>query len=165
MHLRHRRFPRMQAEVIRDHILSVSGSLGTNTYGPSIPIGNRKKPFKDTPDNGTGPSRVSALPPPSGPQDLRPDGQYAKYRSSRRQHDTKQHCVHAERAICVRASGTLYTAGAEGVRGGPGLQIESVYRIALLRRPPWKTQIPASSVDGRGQADFRARCERTTKFR
>ena len=40
----------MEAEVIRDHMLSVSGSLLTNTYGPSTPIGNRKQPFNDTPD-------------------------------------------------------------------------------------------------------------------
>ena len=41
---------RMEAEVIRDHILSVSGALRTNTYGPSIPIGSRKTAFKDTPE-------------------------------------------------------------------------------------------------------------------
>ncbi len=49
-YLWHRRPLRMEAEVIRDHILSVSGSLRTNMYGPSTPIGNRKQPFKDTPD-------------------------------------------------------------------------------------------------------------------
>ena len=41
---------RMEAEVMRDHILSVSGSMRTNLYGPSILIGNRKRLFKDTPD-------------------------------------------------------------------------------------------------------------------
>ena len=40
----------MEAEIIRDHMLSVSGALRTGLYGPSIPIGNRKNPFKDTPD-------------------------------------------------------------------------------------------------------------------
>ena len=49
-YLWHRRPLRMEAEVIRDHILSVSGSLRTNIYGPSTPIGNRKESFKDTPD-------------------------------------------------------------------------------------------------------------------
>ncbi len=49
-YLWHRRPLRMEAEVIRDHMLSVSGALRTNMYGPSIPIGSRKEPFKDTPD-------------------------------------------------------------------------------------------------------------------
>ena len=49
-YLWHRRALRMEAEVIRDHMLSVSGALLNDLYGPSIPIGNRKKPFKDTPD-------------------------------------------------------------------------------------------------------------------
>ena len=60
-YLWHRRPLRMEAEVIRDHMLSVSGSLRTNLYGPSIPVGTRKEtskkevhimpgPFKDTPD-------------------------------------------------------------------------------------------------------------------
>ena len=41
---------RMEAEVIRDHILSVSGALRTGLYRPSIPIGSRETPFKDTQD-------------------------------------------------------------------------------------------------------------------
>ena len=49
-YLWHRRPVRMEAEIIRDHMLSVSGALRTDLYGPSIPIGNRKNPFKDTPD-------------------------------------------------------------------------------------------------------------------
>ena len=49
-YLWHRRPLRMEAEVIRDHLLSVSGALRTNLYGPSTPIGSRKEPFKDTPD-------------------------------------------------------------------------------------------------------------------
>ena len=49
-YLWHRRPLRMEAEVIRDHLLSVSGALRTNMYGPSTPIGSRKESFKDTPD-------------------------------------------------------------------------------------------------------------------
>ena len=41
---------RMEAEIIRDSLLAVAGSLSTTAYGPSIPVGSRKKPFKDTPD-------------------------------------------------------------------------------------------------------------------
>ncbi len=48
-YLWHRMPMRMEAEVIRDHMLSVSGGLRTDLYGPSIPIGSRKSSFKDTP--------------------------------------------------------------------------------------------------------------------
>ena len=49
-YLWHRRPLRMEAEIIRDHLLSVSGALRTNMHGPSTPIGSPKEPFKDTPD-------------------------------------------------------------------------------------------------------------------
>ena len=49
-YLWHRRPLRMDSEIIRDHMLNVSGGLRMNMYGPSIPIGDRKKPFQDTPD-------------------------------------------------------------------------------------------------------------------
>ena len=49
-YLWHRRPVRMESEIIRDHMLSVSGALRPDLYGPSIPIGNRKNPFQDTPD-------------------------------------------------------------------------------------------------------------------
>ena len=41
----------MDSEIIRDHMLNVSGSVcAPNMYGPSIPIGDRRNPFKDTPE-------------------------------------------------------------------------------------------------------------------
>ena len=60
VYLWQRRPVRMEAEVIRDHMLSVSGSLRRDMYGPGVLLGRRKKsgdqfhilpaPFQDTPD-------------------------------------------------------------------------------------------------------------------
>ena len=74
----------MEAEVIRDHLLSVSGALHTKMYGPSTSIGSREEPFKDNAGHlaPVGLPHVAALHPPSGPQDLRPSGQHAKRRPS-----------------------------------------------------------------------------------
>jgi hypothetical protein len=136
-YLWHRRPLRMEAEVIRDHILSVSGSLRTNIYGPSTPIGNRKKPFKDTPDTWRRSvylmsPRFNLHPvlkifdPPDNTQSI------------------------ALRDVSTTPSSTAFTLNApfvweqaerfaQRVRdragGDSGLQIESVYRIALSRPP------------------------------
>lgn len=45
----HRRPQRLEAEAIRDHLLSVAGVLREERYGPSIPIGNYKKGVQDVP--------------------------------------------------------------------------------------------------------------------
>ena len=47
----HFRTRRLEAEAIRDTILSVSGSLKTDMFGPSIEIGSAKKPYVEKPDH------------------------------------------------------------------------------------------------------------------
>lgn len=47
----HRRAQRLEAEMIRDRLLSTAGMLRTEMSGPSISIGNFKKPVEDTPDS------------------------------------------------------------------------------------------------------------------
>jgi hypothetical protein len=42
---------RLEAEAIRDTILSVSGSLKTDMFGPSIKIGSAKKPYVEKPEH------------------------------------------------------------------------------------------------------------------
>ena len=46
-YLWHRMPRRMESETIRDHLLSVAASLQSEMFGPSIPIGSRKKEFHD----------------------------------------------------------------------------------------------------------------------
>ena len=41
---------RLEAEMIRDRLLSVAGALRTELYGPSLPIGDFKKSLPDTED-------------------------------------------------------------------------------------------------------------------
>ena len=55
-YLWHRRPLRMEAEVIRDHMLSVSGALRPDMYGPSTPIGSRKNLSRTHRTPGAGPS-------------------------------------------------------------------------------------------------------------
>ncbi|MFP6612561.1 MAG: PSD1 and planctomycete cytochrome C domain-containing protein [Pirellulales bacterium] len=45
----HYRTRRLEAEAIRDNILSVSGALKTDMFGPSIAIGSSKKPYQEKP--------------------------------------------------------------------------------------------------------------------
>ena len=45
----HRKPHRLEAEAIRDRMLDVAGVLNKQIYGPSIPIGNYKKTFDDSP--------------------------------------------------------------------------------------------------------------------
>ena len=45
----HRKPQRLEAEAIRDRMLDVAGVLNKQMYGPSIPIGNYKKTFDDSP--------------------------------------------------------------------------------------------------------------------
>ena len=136
-HLWHRRPLRMEAEVIRDSILSVSGSLRANIYGPSTPIGNRKKPFSDTPDTWRRSVYLMAprfdlhpvlkiFDPPDNTQSI------------------------GVRDVSTTPSSTAFMLNApfvweqarrfarrvrNGVGEEPGPQVESVYRIALSRPP------------------------------
>ena len=136
-YLWHRRPLRMEAEVIRDHILSVSGSLRTNMYGPSTPIGNRKEPFKDTPD--TWRRSVYLMSPRF---DLHPVLKIFD------PPDNTQSI--GLRDVSTTPSSTAFMLNApfvweqaerfaqrvrDRVGGDPGLQIGSVYRIALSRPP------------------------------
>ena len=136
-YLWHRRPLRMEAEVIRDHMLSVSGSLRTKMYGPSTPIGNRKKPFRDTPDTWRRSvylmsPRFNLHPvlkifdPPDNTQSIGLRDVSTTPSSTAFMLNAPFVWVQAERfAQRVR----------DRVGGDPGLQIESVYRIALSRPP------------------------------
>ena len=133
----HRRPLRMEAEVIRDHILSVSGSLRAHTYGPSTPIGNRREPFEDTPD--TWRRSVYLMSPRF---DLHPVLKIFD------PPDNTQSIGH--RDVSTTPSSTAFMLNAPfvweqaerfaqrvraRVGGDPRLQVESVYRIALSRPP------------------------------
>ncbi|MCY4597663.1 MAG: PSD1 and planctomycete cytochrome C domain-containing protein [Bryobacterales bacterium] len=136
-YLWYRRPLRMEAEVIRDHILSVSGSLLTNISGPSTRIGNRKKPFEDTPDTWRRSvylmsPRFNLHPvlkvfdPPDNTQSI----------GLRDVSTTPSSTLFMLNALFVWGQAERF---AERVRdrvgGDPGLQIELVYRIALARPP------------------------------
>jgi hypothetical protein len=45
-----RRPQRLEAEIIRDRLLSVAGALKPEMFGPSLSIGEYKKPVEDTPE-------------------------------------------------------------------------------------------------------------------
>ena len=47
----HRRPMRLEAEMIRDRMLSTAGVLRTDLFGPSIPVGSYKNPIEDTRDH------------------------------------------------------------------------------------------------------------------
>ena len=136
-YLWHRRPVRMEAEIIRDHMLSVSGALRTGLYGPSIPIGDRKNPFKDTPDTWRRSVYLMAprlnlhpvlkiFDPPDNTQSI------------------------GLRDVSTTPSGTAFTLNApfvweqaerfakrvrKRVGDDPGRQIEAAYGIALSRPP------------------------------
>ena len=136
-YLWHRRPLRMEAEVIRDHILSVSGSLRTNMYGPSTPIGNRKQPFKDTPDTWRRSVYLMSprfhlhpvlkiFDPPDNTQSIGLRDVSTTPTSTAFMLNAPFVWEQAERfAQRVR----------DRVGGDPSLQIELVYRIALSRPP------------------------------
>ena len=136
-YLWHRRPLRMEAEVIRDHMLSVSGSLRTKMYGPSTPIGDRKNPFRDTPDTWRrsvylmSPRLIlhpvlKIFDPPDNTQSIGLRDVSTTPGSTAFMLNAPFVWEQAERfAQRVR----------ERVGGDPALQIESVYRIALSRPP------------------------------
>ncbi len=136
-YLWHRRPLRMEAEVIRDHILSVSGSLRTNMYGPSTPIGNRKRPFKDTPDTWRRSVYLMSprfhlhpvlkiFDPPDNTQSIG-----LRYVST-----TPTSTAFMLNAPFVWEQAERFAQRVrDRVGGDPGLQIELVYRIALSRPP------------------------------
>ena len=136
-YLWHRRPLRMEAEVIRDHMLSVSGSLRTKMYGPSTLIGNRKKPFRDTPDTWRRSvylmsPRFNLHPvlkifdPPDNTQSI----------GLRDVSTTPSSTAFMLNAPFVWEQAERFAQRVrDRVGGDPGLQIESVYRIALSRPP------------------------------
>ena len=136
-YLWHRRPVRMEAEVIRDHILSVSGSLRTNFSGPSTPIGDRKTPFNDTPDTWHRSIYLMSprfhlhpvlkiFDPPDNTQSI----------GLRDVSTTPSSTAFMLNAPFVWEQARRFAQRVQDRAGGdPGLQIESVYRIALSRPP------------------------------
>ena len=136
-YLWHRRPLRMEAEVIRDHILSVSGSLRTNMYGPSTPVGNRKQPFKDTPDTWRRSIYLMSprfhlhpvlkiFDPPDNTQSI----------GLRDVSTTPSSTAFMLNAPFVWEQAERFAKRVRNrVGGDPGLQIELAYRIALSRPP------------------------------
>ncbi len=136
-YLWHRRPLRMEAEVIRDHILSVSGSLRTNAYGPSTPIGGRKETFRDTPDTWRRSVYLMSprfhlhpvlkiFDPPDNTQSI----------GLRDVSTTPSSTAFMLNAPFVWEQAERFAQRVRDRAGGdPGLQIESAYRIALSRPP------------------------------
>ena len=154
-YLWHRRPLRMEAEVIRDHMLSVSGSLRTNTYGPSTPIGDRKEPFRDTPDTWRRSvylmsPRFNLHPvlkifdPPDNTQSI----------GLRDVSTTPSSTAFMLNAPFVWEQAERFAQRVRDRAGGdPGLQIESVYQIALSRPPTAEEREIGLSFLGRRGAD------------
>ena len=136
-YLWHRRPLRMEAEVIRDHILSVSGSLRANVHGPSTPIGNRKRHFEDTPDTWRRSVYLMSprfhlhpvlriFDPPDNTQSIG-----LRYVST-----TPSSTAFMLNAPFVWEQAELFAQRVrDKAEGDPRLQIESAYRIALSRSP------------------------------
>ena len=153
-YLWHRRPLRMEAEVIRDHMLSVSGSLRTNMYGPSTPIGNRKKPFKDTPDTWRRSvylmsPRFNLHPvlkifdPPDNTQSI----------GLRDVSTTPSSTAFMLNAPFVWEQAERFAQRVwDRVGGDPGRQIESAYRIALSRPPTVEEREIGLSILGQRRA-------------
>ena len=154
-YLWHRRPLRMEAEVIRDHMLSVSGSLLTNTYGPSTPIGNRKQPFNDTPDTWRRSVYLMSprfdlhpvlkiFDPPDNTQSI----------GLREVSTTPSSTAFMLNAPFVWEQAKRFARRVQGrVGDDPGLQIESVYRIALSRPPTVEEREMGLSFLGQRPAD------------
>ncbi|MDE0312061.1 MAG: PSD1 and planctomycete cytochrome C domain-containing protein [Caldilineaceae bacterium] len=154
-YLWHRRPLRMEAEVIRDHMLSVSGSLRTEMYGPSMPIGDRKNPFRDTPDTWRRSvylmsPRLHLHPvlkifdPPDNTQSIGLRDVSTTPGSTAFMLNAPFVWEQAERfAQRVR----------DRVGGDPGRQIESVYLIALSRPPTVEEREIGLSFLGQRGAD------------
>ncbi len=136
-YLWHRRPLRMEAEVIRDHMLSVSGALRTNMYGPSIPIGSRKQPFEDTPDTWRRSVYLMSprliVHPVLKIFDL-PDN--SRSVGARDISTTPVSAAFMLNAPFVWEQAKRFAQRVwDRVGGDPGAQIESAYRIALSRPP------------------------------
>ena len=136
-YLWHRRPLRMEAEVIRDHMLSVSGALRPDMYGPSTPIGSRKKPFKDTPDTWRRSVYLMSprfnLHPVLKIFDLPDNTQSVGLRHIS---TTPGSTAFMLNAPFVWEQATRFAQRVrDRVGGDPGRQIESAYRIALSRPP------------------------------
>ena len=154
-YLWHRRPLRMEAEVIRDHILSVSGSLRRNVHGPSTPIGDRKNVFEDTPDTWRRSvylmsTRFHLHPvlkifdPPDNTQSI----------GLRDVSTTPGSTAFMLNAPFVWEQAERFAHRVRHLAGGdPGLQVESVYRIALSRPPTAEERTIGLSFLGQRRAD------------
>ena len=136
-YLWHRRPLRMEAEVIRDHLLSVSGALRTNLYGPSTPIGSRKEPFKDTPDTWRRSVYLMSprfiLHPVLKIFDLPDNTQSVGLRDVGTTPISTAFMLNAP--FVWEQAKRFAQRVRDRVGGDPGRQIESAYRIALSRPP------------------------------
>jgi hypothetical protein len=161
-YLWHRRPVRMEAEVIRDHILSVSGALRMNMYGPSTPIGDRKTPFNDTPDTWRRSIYLMSprfhlhpvlriFDPPDNTQSI----------GLRDVSTTPSSTAFMLNAPFVWEQAKRFAQRVQDrVGGDPGLQIESVYRIALSRPPTAEErEIGLSFLGQRGTGGLEAGTE------
>ena len=136
-YLWHRRPLRMEAEVIRDHLLSVAGALRTNLYGPSTPIGSREEPFKDTPDTWRRSVYLMSprfiLHPVLKIFDLPDNTQSVGLRDVGTTPISTAFMLNAP--FVWEQAKRFAQRVRDRVGGDPGRQIESAYRIALSRPP------------------------------
>ncbi len=136
-YLWHRRPLRMEAEVIRDHLLSVSGALHTKMYGPSTSIGSREEPFKDTPDTWRRSVYLMSprfiLHPVLKIFDLPDNTQSVGLRDVGTTPISTAFMLNAP--FVWEQAKRFAQRVRDRVGGDPGRQIESAYRIALSRPP------------------------------
>ncbi|MDE2665559.1 MAG: PSD1 and planctomycete cytochrome C domain-containing protein [Acidobacteriota bacterium] len=154
-YLWHRRPLRMEAEVIRDHLLSVSGALRTNMYGPSTSIGSREEPFKDTPDTWRRSVYLMSprfiLHPVLKIFDLPDNTQSVGLRDVGTTPISTAFMLNAP--FVWEQAKRFAQRVRDRVGGDPGRQIESAYRMALSRPPTVEEREIGLSFLGRRRAD------------
>ena len=153
-YLWHRRPLRMEAEVIRDHLLSVSGALRTNMYGPSTSIGSREEPFKDTPDTWRRSVYLMSprfiLHPVLKIFDLPDNTQSVGLRDVGTTPISTAFMLNAP--FVWEQAKRFAQRVRDRVGGDPGRQIESAYRMALSRPPTVEEREIGLSFLGRRRA-------------
>ena len=154
-YLWHRRPLRMEAEVIRDHLLSVSGALRTKLYGPSTSIGSREEPFKDTPDTWRRSVYLMSprfiLHPVLKIFDLPDNTQSVGLRDVGTTPISTAFMLNAP--FVWEQAKRFAQRVRDRVGGDPGRQIESAYRMALSRPPTVEEREIGLSFLGRRRAD------------
>ena len=143
--LQHANLRRLDAEAIRDSILSVSGRLDPTLYGPSVPVryaeryGLTEGDPNNGPVDGAGPPQHLPGDSPQRaqpvPRRLRPAAAGDDARPARRHQRARAVADHAEQPVRHRAGGRVGAAARRG-RGGVGGEPHRPHvREGAVRRP------------------------------